>query len=188
MEENTVKTKKKSRRNWYILILVVGIILLVVFIIWLLMKGEVKTTGNYPDDVTPETLKCVGKNIPYFIYKKTDSPNTEIDINAIFTGGKINSISLVHRSKHNDADAADMAMRKITGDMNYSFADSGLKQFALNATYTVDDKVAQMALYATSNDLDDKSIKYFMLDNLPENLTGYKRGYISQGFTCEVTR
>ena len=188
MEENTVKPKKKSKKNWYILMLILGVVLLIVLIVWLLMKGDMKTTGNYPDDITPESLKCVKKNVAYKIFTHDDPTVAEVRINAVFTKGKLDSISLVHRTAYRDEEVARTRSDSHEGDMNFSFTDSGMKQFALNATYTLDENVAQMSLYARADEVDSASIKYFMLDNLPENLTGYKRGYTSQGFTCEVIR
>lgn len=189
MEETTEKTKKKSNKNWWILLFIlIGVILIVVFIIWLLMQGGVKTTGSYPEDETPETLKCVGKNIPYKFFLKDVPSNAEIKVNAIFTKSKIDSISLVHRTTYDNEDNARVNSNIHEGDMNRNFQNEGMGPYALNASYALEKNVAQMSIYAKSSELSDKSIKYFMLDNLPDNLNGYKRGYTAQGFTCEVTK
>lgn len=188
MEENTVKTKKKSRKNWYILILLVGIILLVIFIIWLLTKGDVKTTGEYPNEFSPQSLECVKKDVAYEFFAKDNPSSAEVKINAIFANSKLDSISLTHRTAYNDADTAKKMSDAHEGNMNVSLQEKGMYPYSLGATYSQDKNVAQMLLYARANELNEATIKYFMLDSVPDNLTGYKRGYIAQGFTCEIKR
>lgn len=187
MEDNTDKSNKKSKKNWYILALIIGLILIIIFVIWFLMRGETKTTGDYPEDTTPESLECVGKNIPYKIFADTLS-DIEIKINGIFINGKIGSISLVYKSKYNSAEAAKTMSDAHEGDMNMSFYKNNMNSYSLNATYTINENVAQMSLYANSSDLNDISAKYFMLDSLPKNLTEYKKDYIAKGFSCEITK
>lgn len=185
MEE---KTNRKARKNWYTLVLFVGVILLIVFILWLLMKGDVKTTGEYPDDTSPQSLECVKKDITYRFFTHDDASNSEIKITALFAKSKIDSISLIHKTTYATKEDAKTMSDGHQGDMNTNFYGSSMPAYALNATYSQDDKTAQMALYAKSSELNDKSIKYFMLDSVPENLTGYKRGYLAQGFACEIKR
>lgn len=168
--------------------LFVGVTLLIVFIFWLLMKGGVKTTGEYPNDASPQSLECVKKDVAYKFFAHDEPANSEIKITAIFAKSKIDSISLVHRTTYDTSDYAKKMSDGNQGDMNTSFYGSDMEAYSLNATYTVDEKTAQMALYTTASGLNDKSIKYFLLDSVPENLTGYKRGYIAQGFTCEIKR
>ncbi|MBR3269634.1 hypothetical protein IKG07_00015 [Candidatus Saccharibacteria bacterium] len=188
MEENTIKTKKNSKRNWYILILVVGIILLIIFIIWLLMKGDVKTTGEYPNDTSPQSLECAKKNVAYSFFHRDDPSSAEVKITAVFADSKLDSISLVHRTKYNDEQTARLMSDSHEGNMNISLQEKGIYPYSLGATYSQDKNVAQMLLYAKAAELDETTIKYFMLDSVPENLTGYKRGYLAQGFDCEIKR
>ena len=188
MEEDTSKTKKRSKKNWYILMLVVGIILLIVFIVWLLMKGDVKTTGTYPDDTTPESLKCVKKDVAYKFFKSDSPASAEVKINAVFTKGKLDSLSFTHRTAYSDENNARIMSDAHEADMNLSFYDVGMGSYSLNAKYSTDKNIAQMTLFVKPEDLNSTSVKYIMLDSLPENLTGYKRGYTGQGFTCEVVR
>ena len=187
MEENTEKSKRNANKSWYILMLVVGIIILIGFIFWLLMKGDVKTTGEYPDDVTPGTLKCVAKNLPYKFFKDNPS-NTEIEVNAIFAKSRVDSVSFIIKAFYDDSATAKTMSDGHQGDMNNSFYSDGMEAFSLEATFSLNDKMAQMSLYAKPKDLNDVSSKYLMVGSLPENLTGYKRAYLAQGFTCEVKR
>ena len=188
MEENTEKSRKKTNKNWYILMLVVGIIILIVFIFWLLMKGDVKTTGEYPDDVSPQSLECIKKDVDYPFFTHDDNSNTEVKINAVFSKSIIDSISLTHRAVYSNEKYAKTMSDGHEGDMNISFQNKGMTPYLLNARYSQDDNTAQMVLYAKAGELNDQTIKYFMLDSVPENLTGYKRGYIAQSFDCEIKR
>lgn len=188
MEENTVRPKKKSKKGRYISILAVIITVVIVIIVIFLMNGETKTTGNYPGDATTESLKCVGKNMPYKFFTKDNPSSAEIKINAIFNQDKIDSISLIHRTTYDNEADAETNSNIHKGDMNINFQNKGMKPFSLGAAYSLDKKVAQMSLYATSNELNDDTIKYFMLESLPKDLNGYKKGYTSQGFKCEITK
>ena len=189
MEENTNKPKKKSKKSLYISIAVVVVVLILVFVIWFFMKGEVKTTGNYPNDVTPESLSCKARNIDYEYFgndKVTSSNN--VQINAIFYNNKIDTISLVRKMTYLDADTAKIWSDAHEGNMNLSFYSNNMGSYSLGATYTIDNNVAQMSLYAKTDELNDTSIKYFMLDKLPKNMDEYKKGYSEKGFTCEVVK
>ena len=190
MEENTEKSKKsnKSNRNWWIVMLVFGVVLLIGFIFWLLMKGDVKTTGEYPDDISPQSLECAKKDIAYKFFTHDNPENAEVKITAIFAKSRIDSISLIHRTTYDTKEYTKTMSDAHEGDMNISFQTGGMKPYSLGATYSQDGKTTQMALYAKASELNDQTIKYFMLDSVPENLTGYKRGYLAQGFTCEIKR
>lgn len=188
MEDNTDKLKKKSKKNWWLLILVVGIILIIAFIVWLLMKGDVKTTGNYPEDESPQSLECVKKDVAYPIFDKESQSNAEVKITAIFAKSKLDSISLIHRSAYTDEETAQKMSNIHEGHMNVSFQNKGMYPYSLGATYSRDGKIAQMLLYAKQSELNDEVANYFMLSKIPENLTGYKREYLAQGFDCEVKR
>lgn len=187
MEDNTGKSKK-SKKNWWLLVLAVGIVIIVIFIIWLLMKGDVKTTGEYPNDISPQSLECVKKDVAYSFFHRDNPSSAEVKITAIFANSKLDSISLTHRTAYSDADTAKKMSDSHEGSMNISLQEKGIYPYALGATYSQDKNVAQMLLYTKAGELNETTIKYFMLDNVPENLTGYKRGYLAQGFTCEIKR
>jgi len=188
MEDNTKKPEKGSKKSWYLLMLFIGVIILIGFIFWLLMKGDVKTTGEHPDDVSPQSLECTKKGVSYGLFTLDSPESAEIKITAIFAKSKIDSISLLHRTTYDTKEYAKTMSDGHEGDMNISFQSQGMKPYSLGATYSQDGKIAQMALYAKASELNDQTIKYFMLDSVPDNLTGYKRGYNAQGFTCEIKR
>lgn len=187
MEEEPNNNKKKTNRKWFLLVGVILIIGIIVLILWFLIRGETKTTGSYQNDETTESLSCTAKNLPYSFFKTTNIINN-IKVNAIFSSGKISSISFITQSVYQDHATAKIQSDAHEGDMNISFANNGMKQFALNATYDIDENMAQMSLYGTSADINETSIKYFMLDSVPKNIDGYKKAYLNQGFNCEIVK
>ena len=190
MEEESINnhnnTKKKTNKKWFLL---VGVILIigVIVLLWFLMRGETKTTGSYQDDEATESLSCAAKNLPYTFFKTTNTIDN-IKVNTIFSNNKISSISFVAQSIYQDPTTARIQSDAHEGDMNISFANNGMKQFALSATYDINEDTAQMSLYGTSADINETSIRYFMLDSIPKNIDGYKKAYLNQGFNCEIVK
>lgn len=178
---------KKMNKNWLLLVGVILVIGIVVLLLWFLMRGEIKTAGDWPEDETTESLSCVVEKLTYKFFKSNNIIDN-IRINVVFNNNKINSISLVTKTTYPDNDTTRAISDGHEGDMNLSFYDNGMDSYSLGATYSVDNNFAQISLYATSSELNDVSIQYFMLDTLPKNIDEYKKAYANQGFTCEIVK
>lgn len=182
------RPKKKINKNWFLLVGVILAIAIIIIVLWLLMRGETKTTGDWSEE-TSESLTCKASNVAYEYFgadKATSSNN--VQINAVFNNGKIQSISLIRKMTYIDAETAKIWSDSHEFNMNVSFAESGLKAFALNATFNKSENVAQMSLYANKDEITENSIKYFMLNSVPKNIDEYKKAYTNQGFNCEVVK
>lgn len=186
MEESTEKSRKKTNKNWYILMLVVGIIILIVFIIWLLMKGDIKTTGEYPDDVKNSSLSCTTAGFKYPFSKYDESTKKETTVNILFINNKIDSITLIYTLNYDTERGIIASEANIHADMNKSFADSGLGVDALGANYAKTDNAMTLTLHADKGILDANSGKYFLINDIPidSSISVYARNYKNQGFKC----
>lgn len=180
--------KRKINKYWYVLIGVFLIIAIISIPLILSMGGDIKTTGSWSEE-TSESLSCKARNVDYEYFgedKATSSNN--VRVNAIFNNGRLASINLVRKMTYIDADIARIWSDAHEGNMNKKFAEDGLGAYALNANYSKNESTAQMSLYATSSEINNTTIKYFMLDNLPKDIDGYKKGYSDKGFTCEFVK
>ena len=189
MEENTEKSKKsnKSNKNWWIIILAVGVILLIVFVFWLLVKGDVKTTGEYPDDVKDSSLTCTTTKVEYPFFTYDESSSKEATINMLFKNKELNSISFIYSLKYDNERAVTASEAHNHAAMNISFAKVGLEADALNANYTRTNNEMILTLHATMADLNEDSGKFFLINDIPvdSSISRYARNYKNQGFKCE---
>lgn len=182
------KSKKIIGKNWLILIGVIMVVAAIVLLLWFLLKGETKITGNWTGTTTTESLSCTVQNVEYNFFKSDSSLSNTTKINVIFSNGKADSISLVRKATYEDAKIAKSQSDAHIADMNFSFADSGMEPFALNAAYDANGNTDQMSLYVTANEINNASIKYFMLNILQQNIDDYEDKYTSQGFICEIVK
>lgn len=182
------RPKKKINKNWFLLVGVILAIAIIIIVLWLLMRGETKTTGDWSEE-TSESLTCKASNVAYEYFgadKATSSNN--VQINAVFNNSKIQSISLIRKMTYIDAETAKIWSDSHEFNMNVSFSNNGLNPYDLNANFSKNDNVAQMTIYAVKNEINDATIKYFMLDNIPKNIDDYKKSYTNKGFTCEIAK
>ena len=180
--------KKKTNKNWFLLIGFVLIIGAIVLLLWFLMRGETKTTGGWSEE-TSESLTCKASNIDYRYFGTDKAPSSNnVQINAIFNNDKLQSISLVRKMTYADAETAKIWSDAHEFYLNDHFGKNGLDFYSFNANFSKNDNVAQMSLYATNSEINDTSIKYFMLDSAPKNIDGYKKAYIDKGFKCEIVK
>ncbi|MDO4753334.1 MAG: hypothetical protein Q4A36_03875 [Candidatus Saccharibacteria bacterium] len=180
--------KKSINKYWFML---AGLLLLVVIIvvpIVLSMRGEVKTTGQWSSE-TSESLTCKAKNINYeYFGDDAATSSNNVQVNAIFNDGRISSIDLNRKMTYIDADTAKTWSDAHEFNVNKKFGEDGLKPYALNANFSVNGNTAQMNLYATNGEINNITIKYFMLDNMPKDIDGYKTAYSSKGFACDMIK
>ena len=176
-KDHMKREKHRSKSLNETVLVIIGIILFVVAAILLLcflLKGETKTTGEWTGVRTTESLSCKANNLPYPVYETSSILNSTTQINATFDNDKIGSISLMRKTNYASAEIAKVENDALTAAMNMDFGKNDMKAFALDATFSVDDNTAQMSLYANQSDLNKKSVKYFMLDNLPSKIDDYQ--------------
>lgn len=183
-----MEKRKKIDKNWCMLIVVFLIVIIISILLILSMGGSITTTGEWSEK-TSESLSCKATNINYeFFGKDTATSSNNVKVNAIFNNNKIISINLVRKMTYVDPETAKIWSDSHEFYMNRSFGENNLGAYALNANYNVDESTAQMSIYAANGDINDNTIRYFMLDSLPKDIDEYKKGYSGKGFTCEIVK
>lgn len=174
-----------------ILILDVLIILAVVLI--LAMQGNTTTTGENPDNVEGQSLACKSRSIKYPIFSNNDAKGRELRITTDFYNDKFNAISLEYTLYYDTAEQIKASEAQNHAEMNIDFGKNGFSADAFSANYAKLDNAMKMVLYATKDDFNLASSKYFMIDahekkDLPEKIDGFEQIYKSQGFSCSKSK
>lgn len=185
------KEKHQSKSLDKTAFIIIGIFLFIIAVIllfWFLLNGETKTTGEWTGSKTTESLNCKADGLPYPIYETDNILNSTTQVNTTFDSNKIDSISLLYKASYASAKVAKVENDALTAAMNVNFGKNGMEAFALNATFSVNGDTAQMSLYAKQSDLNNNSVKFFMLDDLPSTIDDYQKTYQAKGFECEVTK
>lgn len=175
--------KQKYNRRWLIPVGIILVITTIILILLFLLRGTTVIQGEYPDNEKSESLTCIVENTTYS-FMKDDGEGIKIKINTIFTKNVISSISLTATKTYSDELSANQALARMMANMNRSF-DTELGAGAFNATYSTNEAVAQMNLYANADALKAEYLKYFMIDDLPQTIEQYQSNYESQGFKCK---
>lgn len=178
--------KKNVNSGWLVAIGLLLVAISIISAVLFLLNGETKVTGNWSGSETSESLTCKGSNIDYPVFS-SDRVNSETKINAVFNGDTITSISLLRQETYNNAREAKVQSDSHEFDLNSSFANNGQKAYALNANFSINETRIQMSLYASGNDLSNKTAKYFLLDVLPSGgVNAYEKQFKNKGFVCET--
>lgn len=175
-----------GKTKWLILIGVILILIAGILLLCFLLKGEVTTSGNWPEPETTESLSCeiIGLDYPFFEFNNSTKETTEI--NAVFKDDELDTISLVQKLFYDNVDSITKSEAINHASMNLSFADSNLDADAFKANYAKLSDNLKMSLFAERKELNNLSAKYFLLD---EAHGQYDRPvvetlYTTKGFSC----
>ncbi|MBQ2695656.1 hypothetical protein IJG04_03435 [Candidatus Saccharibacteria bacterium] len=155
------------------------------------MHGETTVTGNWAED-TSSSLSCEANNTTYPIFEQPDTKGN-IKINIIFDSNDTPSImSLLYKTQYGTESDATSGRVLSSKALEEKFASDGLNADSLGVTYTsLDGNIFQMNLYATGNDINNSTYKYFMLDNSNSTksytLDSAKQSYQKAGFNCTIS-
>lgn len=154
------------KKDWLIiaglmLILTAGILVIIFF-----SREEARVTKEWSVTKSTETITCESNEVVYPIYKYNNTNNRFLKIITTFTNDALDNISLTYQLKYNDLALAEKSDAENQAAMNISFGADSLGAFAFDAKYSNVDGLFQMTLYAKSEKLDDRALKYFMLDGL----------------------
>lgn len=148
------------------------------------MQGNTTTTGTYPQNKVSQSISCITNNLRYPFFKLDSSINNTIKINILFNNKKLTSISLTSTMNYTDSKKAKVESDSHHWDMNESFRNATLGPDALSARYMANETEIQMSLYAASDDLNESTYKYFLLDSSSNNYDEYIKKYTNQNFNC----
>lgn len=192
-EENNNKSKKKKSNTGIIVCLIVFIIAILGLILFFLTRGKTTTSGNYPDNVSDESLVCSGENIDYPFFTYDNAIKKTAEIKALFSNNELKSIALTYSLYYNDVQSITASEAHNHAAMNKSFGEIGLnKADAYNAKYAKMEDRMQMSLYASGSEIDDTALKYFFIDTnhgeTPNTVADVKAVYEEKGLQCEEVK
>ena len=188
-EEDKKEEEKRNKSYWFkVFAVLLFVVFAIILIIWL-TRGQVTTTGQYPNDVVITSLSCTkeGDNYPIFTYDNAIKKRTKLSF--VFSSEKYDSISLIQSMYYNDESHIVGSEAFSHADMNKQFSRDGLGSDALNATYARLSDRMEMSLYQKREQMTVSRAKYFLLEksngeSLPETKSELKSFYESKGFTC----
>ncbi len=165
-------------------LILIGIILFFIF------QGSTTTTGDNLEGTTNKALVCTSDilDYPFFAYDNSDHKYTEINI--LFSGNDMQSISLSHSLYYyNDNSLVVGSEAHNHAAMNMNFSESGLPADSFNAKYTKFENEMRMDLYTTESNINSRTLNYFLIDvndgYVPSELGSYRDFYESKGMNCE---
>lgn len=179
--------------RWVVSIVLLILLGAVIYFIISMLNGKTTTTGQNPDDIEGQSLVCEKNNINYPIFTYYNTDKKELKITANFYDDKINAISLAYTMYYSDAQLITGSEAHNHAAMNISFGKNSLGPDSFNAHYSKMEDAMIMRLYATSNELNSVSAKYFLIRlkedqiSLPNTPAEYQENYKAQGLTCKLS-
>lgn len=183
---------EKDHRIRNLIVFLLFIVAIILIILWLL-HGKTTTSGQYPENISNESLTCISKNTKYEKTSWVDSDDKELKINAIFNGTEsLKTISLIYTLNYADESEAYYAEAKSHAQLNDSFAAVGYDVRKFDNKFARYNNKLIISLTASKSEIDEYSAVYFMLpieaDGFKlKTLSDYKRAYETQDFFCVVT-
>lgn len=189
-KEVKLKNAKEKRKSKFTSIILVLVFVAAIVIVVLLMNGKTTITGDFEGSKKIETLACWSDTISYPIFKYDNSSTKSLKINAMFENEKLSSISLYYKLGYPNEEMMRKSESVNHAAMNLSFYDNGMGTDDLEAKYSFVNNSLQMSIYIKSANLDNKSLRYFMLDGSQEvsSLSEWTmaEAYNDIGLNCEI--
>ena len=152
----------------------------------LAMRGEIKVSGKYPEDVKDESIKCTSTTFTYPFFTYGNENSRALTISALFSEGTLKTISLQYELTYDDNTKVVASEAHNHAAMNKSFGGNGLNADALRAHYSKTNDKMIMSLYSNGNELAESQKKYFLLQgvNIDAGIEKIKDNYRQLGITC----
>ena len=168
-EEPKFAPKKKKNRAFGrlfragIVIIVVG---LAIFGIKKALEGTTTTKGQYPANVTTESMTCTSPHVRYSgINPLVEPSSTEYKLTMIFSEDKlIKSIFLTYLMKFDNIQDATKAETFSHADFNRKLGAAGYDASKFDNKFSIYDDSCSLTLYVEKKDLNKQSIKFFGLN------------------------
>ncbi len=183
--------KGNKTNNWLIPVsLMLIFVIIIVIIIMNALNGKTTVTGEYGGTKKLETLVCQSERTDYPFFKYDYSDSKSLKINAVFEDEELSSISLYYKLNYSDEEMAKKSESVNHAAMSEHFNDDEMEFDDLNSKYSFLDSSLQISLYAKKADFNEKSLRYFMLNNIynAEKLTKEKMAkiYNEAGLNCVI--
>ena len=171
-----------------IVFIIMALVLISAFIMSNLLNGTTTISGQYPGSIKTYSLTCNSSTLDYPIFKVIDTNKKETKIIAIFNNGNmLQRVSLFYTLSYNDTKMAEYSRDNNHAAQNLSYAERELGPDTFSASYFINNGDFQFNISADSEEINQNTNKYFLLDSISSN--DYTRekveeSYINQGFNC----
>lgn len=183
--------EKKNHRTIKIIGILLFLLALTAIIIWLL-RGKTTTNGQYPANITNESLNCSSLSIEYPKISRRSAKSTELKMTMVFSGTeKLVSGSLRYILRYDNHSEAVNSEAVNHANFGTELASRNLKFTEFDNKFTILDNVLEVSLRASASSVNEFSADFFLIDTkneLPKTLEEYRKNYESQGFTCETSK
>ncbi len=191
MKEEERKTYR-SAMNWPPLIGLILIFVAIIGFVMFLQNGETIVTGEFGKSAKRESLACETRNVSYSIFDYDNAKEKNLKINATFSDNGLDSISLVYRLGYEDETELEYSEARNHATVNQRFYEDGMAPDSLSAKYGIVGDSVQFSIFANDGDMNNKTMKYFLLDNVPDiktvTLEKMARIYNEAGLNCDIKR
>ena len=191
MEEGNKKTTR-SAVNWPPLVGLILVFAAIFGFILFLQNGETVVTGEFDKPEKRESLTCEADNIPYSVFDYDSAKEKNLKINITFSDNSLDSVSLVYWLKYDDEEELEYSEARNHAVMNQKFDKDGMAPDSLSAKYSVIDGGIQFSIFASGSDINNKSLRYFLLDRVIDiksiTLEKLAKIYNEAGLNCDMKR
>ena len=184
-------TEFKNNRIKALIFSVIGAVLVIAAIVLLILffiRGETTTSGGFPDDEVTVSTTCTSKIVNYPLFTSEGAKKKELNVKVVAKKDRIDTVSLVYKLYFDSEDDRRANRDRNHYDMNKHFSDDKMEADSLGATYSMLSDSFKFTLFAEANDLNDTTLKYFMLDDLKGKgeypYSSIKKIYQSKGLNC----
>lgn len=187
MKEETEKSTNSYAK--YVIISLGLICIAVVCFIIFFLHGGTTVIENGGGDTTQERLVCKSTSTAYPLFTYDNSNGKSMEISATFKDKELETISLIYKLFYDDTKLINESESFNHAALNTLSQDEGLGPDAFDAKFSKLKDSLQLSLYVNSSNINNKSLKYFMLDSLnnkPYTQDMLSKAYTKQGFTCEA--
>lgn len=184
--------QRKMTTNMFIISLTLTLIAIVLFIVFNL-KGEEKTSGDFVDIESAVSVTCEAEGVDYPLFDSSGATEKRITTKMVADGATIHDISLVNELYFGSEEAVIESRDRNHFSLNKSFEIDVLEPDEYDAMYSTFDDHYKVSLFASSGDINNKALKYFMLDELDKSDDGYSYSdaidiYEKYGFKCKENK
>lgn len=156
--------KDKKTNKWLFPTGIAFLFIAFVMLLISLLTGHTTITGSFESQNKVETAICESAKTAYSLFAFDGSDNKSLRISAIFNNDALSSISLIYKLEYHDEESLYYSEARNHSEMNQNFSNDGMKPDSLTAKYSVVSSGLQFSIFARGEEIGNKTLKYFMLD------------------------